>query len=98
MQEQNQQTVPIPPPNQSQIIQKFVDLPPPITDASNVTSQNVVDAVVCSQKVRKITESHDLLRPTVQDVSEAHEYEHKVISSKIAPVQLDITPLSFTTE
>lgn len=95
--QQQKQTNPIPPPNQSQNIQKLVDLPPAITDSANVTSQDVVDAVEYSQKIRKMTESHDLLRPTVQDVSEAHEYEHKVISSKIAPTQLESAPLWFTT-
>jgi hypothetical protein len=91
------QHVSIPLPFQSQNIQKLIPLPTLVTDSSNVTHQNVVDAEIYSKKVKQAKTLLGQTGPTVQDVSEAHEYEHKVISNKIAPYQMQNAPLWFTT-
>lgn len=82
--QQNQnQTVPIPLPNQPNVpISCGLNLPPQIQDETNISFDDVVNAVNYEEKaykIRKVTEGGLI---TNLELSEASEYKHKVIEKK----------------
>lgn len=80
------QTIPIQLPQQSQNAQ-VVDLPQQVQDENTITSQNIFEAENYIEAL-KYRRTKDNQRPTIDDLSNAIEYKHKVVSKKVQNVNI----------